>query len=141
MDHPQEVVGVSFPSGHDASEVVVPGEEAFDLPAAPRAAQRAAVLGALPTVRPMPGDHLDTVGRAEVRVEAIAVVAPIADQSRRELVEEARREGGVHEGDFMRRSAGHVDGDRKTMAVANRHDLLPLPRRVGPMAEPPFSPS
>jgi hypothetical protein len=26
----------------------------------------------------------------------------------------------------MRRSAGHVDGDRKTMAVANRHDFAAL---------------
>jgi hypothetical protein len=123
VDHPQEVVGMSFPAGHDATKVVIPGEEAFDFPAASRAAQRATVLGPPPTVRQMPGNHLDAVCRAEVGIQAIAVVPAIADQSRRELVEEARGERRVNESDFMRRSTGHVDGDRKTMAVANRHDF------------------
>ena len=77
-------------------------------------------------MRVMRRDEFDVVVGGEVLVETIAVVGFIADQSRRELVEEARGEGGVDEGDFMRRSAGHVDGDRKTMAVANRHDFAPL---------------
>src|SRR5262245_14199994 len=59
-------------------------------------------------------------------VETITVVGAVADQSVGQLFEEARGERGVDEGDFMRRSAGHVDGERKTMAVANRHDFAPL---------------
>jgi hypothetical protein len=32
-------------------------------------------------------------------------------------------EGGVDEANFMRRSAGHVHGERKTMVVSDRHEL------------------
>ena len=115
-----------FPAGHDATGVVKPGKEAFDLPAPPRAASGPAVLRARFAVRVMPRDHLNSVGRPQVRIEPITVIPPIADQSRGERVEERGRERGVNERDFMRRSAGHVDGDRKTMAVANRHDFAAL---------------
>jgi hypothetical protein len=39
----------------------------------------------------------------------------------------------------MRRSAGHVHGERKIMASAIAMILLPLPRFVGPTLEPLFS--
>jgi hypothetical protein len=40
------VVDVAFPTSDDAATLVEPGEEAFRLPTAARAAKRAAVLGA-----------------------------------------------------------------------------------------------
>ena len=127
LDHPEEVVRVTLPAGDDAAEVVEPSEEALDFPAPTFPAQRPAILGFRATNGVMGRDQFDVVFGREVVVEPVAVVRPVADQPRREIFEEARGEGGVDEGDFMWRSAGHVDGDRKTMAVANRHDFAALP--------------
>ena len=77
-------------------------------------------------MRQMGRDQFDVVRFSEMVVEAIAIVGFVADQSLRELFQKACGERCVDEGDFMRRSAGHVDGDRKTMAVANRHDFAAL---------------
>ena len=59
-------------------------------------------------------------------IEAVAVVGAIADQSLGELGEESFLEGVFYEFCFMRRSAGHEHGERKTMAVADRHDFAAL---------------
>ena len=117
---------MTFPPRDDATEIVQPCEQAFDLPPASLATQRPTVLRACATMRLMRRDHLDGVVVSEVLIEAIAVVGSVADQSGWERFDEARRERGVDELDFMRRSTGHVDGDRKTMAVANRHDFAAL---------------
>jgi hypothetical protein len=76
--------------------------------------------------RVMRRDELDSEVALQRRVERVAVVAAVPDQARREVGEEARFESGDDEPDFMRRSAGQVDGDRKTMAVADRHDFAAL---------------
>jgi len=125
LNHAEEVVDVIFPPGDEASGVMQPGEETFDLPAPLRAPQGPPILRAS-AVLPMGGDHLDAVPRAEHPVERVAVVPAIPDQPRRELSEEAGVEGGGDEMAFIRRSAGHVHGERKTMAVADRHDLAPF---------------
>ena len=126
MNHPEEVGGMPLPSRDQATVVMEPGKQAFDRPAPSAASQRTTILGLGPSVGPMRGDQFDAVRRGEVRVERIAVVPAVADQSRGERVEERRGEGGVDEADFMRRSTGHVDGERKTMAVADRHDFAAL---------------
>ena len=141
MNHPEEVGWVTFPTGHDATGVVRPGKEAFDLPAPPRATGGPAVLRACFAVRVMPRDHLNPVGRPQVPIEPIAVIPPIADQSRGERVEARGPERGINERDFMRRSACHVDATGRPWPSLIAMILLPLPRRVGPMAEPLFSPS
>jgi hypothetical protein len=122
LQHPGEVLDGTFPPGDEASEVVEPGEEAFDLPSPLGPAERPAVLGAR-AAAPMGRDHLDAVLGQELRVERVAVVAAIADEARREVGEKPRVEGGGDEVAFIWRSAGHVHGDRKTMTVADRHDL------------------
>jgi len=126
LDHPEEVVRVTLPPRHDAAKIVKPGKEPLDFPTPSLAPERPAVLRARAAVRGMGSNQLDVVFGGEMVVEAVAVVRFVADQPRRELFEESRGEGGVDEPDFMRRSAGHVDGDRKTMAVANRHDFAAL---------------
>jgi hypothetical protein len=101
-----------------------PGKETFDFPSAPATAKRSAILSGRTTAAALVGgDHLDTVALAQQRIERIAVVPAVADQSRGELGEERRVERGGDEVRFIRRSAGHVHGERKTMAVADRHDL------------------
>ena len=117
---------MTFPARDDAAEVVKPGEEPLDFPPSPFTAQRPAILRGRPTMGVVGRDEFDVVRRGEMLIQLVAVVGAIADQTGRERVDEARRERGVDELDFMRRSAGHVDGERKTMAVANRHDFAAL---------------
>jgi len=114
---------VPFPAGDNASEVMKPREEPLNLPAAPTPAKGPAVLRSVLAIGPVGRDQLDAIGCGEVLIEPVAVVPFVGDQSCGEFADESRGERRVDEGDFMRRSAGHVDGERKTMAVANRHDF------------------
>jgi hypothetical protein len=118
---------MAFPADHDTAIVMQPREQAFDLPPAAIAPQRAAILGqSSGAAGSMWGDHLDAVVLLQPLIEAVAVVGSVADQSFREVAEEAPGEGGFDKFGFMRRSAGHVHGERKTMAVADRHDFAAL---------------
>src|SRR5918993_199641 len=127
LQHPEKVLDMIFPAGDESPGVVEPGKEAFDLPATPTASKWPAILGGgAAAVAFMRGDHLDAVTLAQHRIERIAVVPAVPDQSDGEVAKEAGVEGGGDEVRFIRRSAGHVHGERKTMAVADRHDLAPF---------------
>lgn len=101
MQHADEVVHVSFPARGDSPRIVQPSEEALDDPAAFRTPQNAPVLGGGPDA---PGavrrNQIDADG-GELRVERVAVVRAIADQARRVRVEEAVRERGADEPNFI----------------------------------------
>jgi len=95
LNHAEEVLDVIFPPGDGATTVVEPGEEALDFPAPPPAAEGPPILRGRAAAAPtMGGDHLDAVALADERIERIAGVATIADQSRGEFREEAGVEGG-----------------------------------------------
>jgi hypothetical protein len=68
------------------------------------------------------GDQLDSVV-AQLGVEAVAVVGPIANEFFRKLAYEPRGKGVVDELRFMTLSTRSPDGDRKAMAVCHCHDL------------------
>src|SRR3989304_5182698 len=124
MEHGEEVFGVIFPAGDEASRVVQPGKEALDLPAAAVAAQGATILrGRIHAADVVGGDQFDAVAVAQMLIQSLAVVSPVADHLRGEFGEEALLERGFDEFRFMRRSAGDADGERKTMAVDDRHDF------------------
>ena len=118
-----------------------PGKEPLDFPAAARAPQRPAILGTRCGGSGDARDHLDPVGVAQVLIEPVAVVAAVADQPRGERVEE----------DAARVASTSVTSCGEALATWMARGrpwpsliamiLLPLPRRVGPMAEPLFSPS
>ncbi len=124
LNHPEEILWVVFPANDDASKVMKPSEQALDFPATPVAAEHAAVLrgfaGARRIVR---RNQLHAEALANLHVQWITVVGAIADQSLGSLGEESPFERDFDELCFMRRSAGHVHGERKTMAVADRHDF------------------
>ena len=72
-----------------------PGEKALDLPAAPASAEGPPVLrGWAAAAAPMGGDHGDAIALPQERIEGVAVVAAVANQSRGEFGEE----GGVERG-------------------------------------------
>jgi hypothetical protein len=124
---------------NQATEVLKPSEEAFDIPSALHSAQRAAILGCgfLP-IRTMRSNQLNPAFFAESLIKVIAIVGLITD--------EAFGLGGspgflkrlLDQRYFVWRSAGHVDGERNTAAVCNCHDLAALAPLCLPDLEPPF---
>src|SRR6266478_5368467 len=101
LDHPEEIFWVVFPANDGATKVMKPGEQAFHFPATPVAAQNTPVLR-------RHSDAHEFVGRDELH--SVSFV-------------EALVQRGFDELSFMRRSAGHVHGERKTMAVCDCHDF------------------
>ena len=71
----------------------------------------------------MRSHQLYTEALANLCVQRITVVGAVTDQALGSFGEEALFERGSDKFCFMRRSAGHVDGERMTMAVADRHDF------------------
>jgi hypothetical protein len=124
LKHAEEVGFLMFPAADQSAEVVKPSEEAFDFPAAAVAAQFTTVLGVLSAAIVFVGrDQEDTVLFSQALVERIAVVGAVADHSFGFGLRETLLDGGFDEFRFMRRSAGDAAGDRKTMAVCDRHDF------------------
>jgi len=124
MEHTEEVSLVIFPAVDQSAEIVQPCKEALDFPATAVPPQFAAVLGALAAaIVLVRRDEPDAVLLPEAPVERIAVVGAIADHSFWFGARETLLDGGFDEFRFMRRSAGDAAGDRKTMAVCDRHDF------------------
>src|SRR5713226_820373 len=124
LDHAEEVGLVIFPAGDQAAEIVEPSEEAFDLPAAAVPPQFPTILCILPAaITLVRSDEMDAMLTPQLAVERIAVVGQVADHSFRLGPGETLLDGRFDEFRFMRRSAGDAAGDRKTMAVCDRHDF------------------
>src|SRR6202049_44931 len=124
LNHPEEILWIVFPANDDATIIMEPSKQAFDFPATTVAAQHAAVLGdrsaAVPAMR-RDQSHMELFAYA--LIQRIAVVGFIADQSLRCFAEESALQRGFDERGFIRRSAEHVYGARKTMAVCDCHDF------------------
>src|ERR1700732_1599593 len=124
LEHCEEVGLVVFPTADQSAEIVKPREQALDFPAAAVATQFAAVLSVFSVAIVFVGcDESDAVFLPQVLVQWIAVVGAGADHSFWFGSREALFDGGFDELRFMRRSAGEAAGDRKTMAVCDRHDF------------------
>src|SRR5258708_6841144 len=102
-----------------------PGKQAFDFPASAIAPESAPVLGFGPTaVRFVGRDQLDAVLLLQTRIQRIAVIGAVSDQALRKRRGEAL-------------AIPTATGKPRRSAIAMI--LVPLPRRVGPTAPPPFS--
>src|SRR5580658_8987466 len=124
LNHPEEILWVVLPANDDATVIMEPSEQTLDLPATTVAAQHPAVLRRFSVSRgAVRRNQLNTKTLANLGVQRIAVVSAIADQPLGSFGEEAPLDGGFDESCFMRRSAGHVHGERKTMAVCDCHDF------------------
>ncbi len=127
VKHCEEIVWVAFPADYDAAIVMQPREQAFDFPSTAIAPQCAAILGeSFGASGSVWCNHLDAVVLHQPFIEAVTVVGAIANQPLGEIGEESLFERGFDEFGFMWRSTGHVHGERKTMAVADRHDFAAL---------------
>src|ERR1700726_3478792 len=124
LEHAEEIGYGRFPAADPSGEIVDPGKGAVDFAAAPVATQFSTVLGVLANaVVFVRRDEPDAVFLPEALIQRIAVVGAVADHSFWFGSRETLREGGFEEFAFLRRSAGDAAGDRKTMAVCDRHDF------------------
>jgi len=85
-------------------------------------------------------DQLDSVLLGKKIVQRVAVIPPIRNQSFRLLGHEAVLDRSLDELLLMRRSARNSQGDRKTMAVYDCHELAPFADEGSTNAIVPFSP-
>ena len=129
-----------LPSYDEASKVPQPGEQSFDLPASTIAAQRASVLlGYFPVgIADVGGDQFDASLGFQLGVEGIGVVGLVADDAFWRVVDDAGVESLLNEGYFVRRSARRANGERKTRAVCNGHDLCAFAPTGLSHVAPPF---
>ncbi len=117
-----------FPAHHGAPKIMEPREQALDLPAAAITAQGASVLSdRFAAVPPVRRDQFYAQSFPQALIQRITIVGFVTDQSRRSFSEESLLERGLDEDGFIWSSAGHVHGDRKTMAVCNCHDFAAFP--------------
>ena len=79
-----------------------PGEKSLYSPTSAVAAQRTAILRRRPAFSAMRCDHLDAVTLGQVPIQTVTVVGFVADQSRREGIEEAVSEDAFDELAFVR---------------------------------------
>ena len=127
-----------FPSDHESPEVMEPGEEAFYFPASFVSSKWSSILGFRPLAPgPMRRDHINAQHRQFI-VQRIAVISLVPNDSFGKLDQESAFDGLSDQLHFMRRSAGHVEGVRKTRAVCNGHDLGPLAPFSFPNAKAPL---
>ena len=118
----REVRATAFMARDQAPGVLEPGEEAFDAPAALVAPERPAVLGQVDAIAAMGGNQFDVEGRQRA-IERVAVIGGVPDDAVRVLREKAGIQSLFDELGFMRRGRGDGNGDRKTSAVCQGHDL------------------
>src|SRR5579885_1391305 len=124
LNHPEEVFWVIFPANDGAAKVMKPGEQPFDLPATPVATQNSSVLRRHSDAYEFVGcDQLHPVAFTDALVQGVAVVSAVADQAFRDFAKKSLMECGHDKFCFMRGSARHVHGERKTMAVCDCHDF------------------
>jgi len=83
---PEEVLDVVLPPDHQPTKVMEPSEESLDSPTFAVTEQRTTVLGRAAAHSAMWCDHLDAVALGQIRIQSIAVVGFVADQSCREGV-------------------------------------------------------
>jgi len=136
-----------FIADNQASEVLQPREKSLDSPAALVSAQGSAVLRSASTaVVSMRRHQFDAALVEQPLVQRVAVIRFIADESFGKVGRPRPIKSLLDKGYLVWRSAGHVDGDRKTRAVRNCHDLAAfapfgLPDAIAPFFAPANVPS
>ncbi len=96
-NHAEEVLDMVLPAGHQPTKVMQPSKKSFDSPTSAIAAQRTTILRWLPALSAMRCDHHDAVALDQVTVQTVTVIGFVADQSRRESVEETVPEDSFDE--------------------------------------------
>jgi len=127
-----------LPSSHQTPEVLEPSEKTFHLPTPPVSSKCSPILGfGFFSVCLVRGDHLNAQ-LFKFLIQRVAIISLVANDPFRELNQETTLNSFGNQLYFMRRSTVHVQGDRKTRAVCNCHDLRALTPLSLPDSRPPF---
>lgn len=114
-------------SDNQPSEILKPGKEPFNLPAAFMPPKFPPVLSfwSCP-VAAVRGNQLNTMLFQKVFIELIAVIRFVANKFLRHFLEEEAVKRGFGQFHLMLRSTRKAGGDRKTGSVRNGHDPAPF---------------
>jgi hypothetical protein len=127
VNETEEIGCVKFVACHQSAMTLDPGDEPFDLPSLSISPEATAIVPAwsapVAAVR-REQDHAVVFDQA--LPEGITVVSPVGDQVFGDLLEESLLESSFKEDDFGGRSAFHVNGERKSVAVSKDHDFAAL---------------
>jgi hypothetical protein len=132
-NHAEEVLDVVLPADHQPTKIMQPGKQPFHSPTSAVAAQRTTILRRRLALSTMRCDHLDATAFGQISIQAVTVIGLVADQSRREVIEEAFDEFA-----FVRRSAFDTNGKRKTVIIGESDDFRALAAFGEPDREAPF---
>jgi hypothetical protein len=111
-------------ANNQASEVLKPGEQPFDLPSTLITTKLPTVLSPVPTPLPaVGGNQIYAALIQKALIKPIAVVGLITNEAIRSILSKTAVKGCLHQLYFMGRSALNVSGDRKTSSVCDGHDL------------------
>jgi hypothetical protein len=125
LNHPEEILWVVLPANDDTSIMMKLSKQALGFPATTIVSQHAAFLSDRSAPVPaMRRDQFHMEMFANPLIRRISVARFIVDQSLLCFAQESPLERWFDEGGFIRRSADHVHGDRKTMAVCDCHDFV-----------------
>ena len=125
MQEACEIGGVPLVPRHEAPRVLKPGEEPLHFPAPLIAAEWAPILREIDAIGPVRRDELDPT-RRKGPVQAVAVIGPVADEASWIIGQKAGVQRLGDESGFVRGRRGDGNGDRKTSAVCDCHDLGPF---------------
>ena len=137
LDEAEKVLDVVFPSSDESPEVVHPGKQPFHFPSTAIPAQRTTVLRFAP-LPPIRRNHFNAVLFGKFLVELVRVVGFVADEPRRQFVEEAPCKNLLHKVAFGWRSAVDSNGERKTVTSGDSDDFRALPATGGADGKAPF---
>src|SRR5437660_9272741 len=122
MQKALEIFRVIFIAHNQSAKVKQPGKQPLDFPASNVAAQRPSVLG-LGSLGPIGRNHFCAVVVHQLSIQSVTVISFITNQTFRDIGHDPffhRRFDQLH---FSRRSTFCPQGERKTMAVCDAHDL------------------
>ena len=115
-----------FVADDKAAEVMEPSEKSLYLPTSSVATKRSTVLSGRSTIAAVWRDQFNATFVEKTCVQRVAVIRFVPDEPIRKTFRPNGVESLFDEGYLVWRSTGDVSGERKTMAVCDRHDLATL---------------
>lgn len=137
MDKAKEIGGEALVANNEATKIEEPGPEALDRPATTIAAKGAAILSRTFASEAIRRNERDSL-LSEPGIYRIAIVGFVADETFGFGNAGAPLNQVVNEGDFVRRCAGNLDGNREAGRVGDGHELGPFAALGFAHAEPPL---
>ena len=128
-----------FITDNNTAKIMKPCEESFNFPTARVSSQNSPILsGCFLPIRFMRSDKLNIMRFFQLFIKLITIIGLISNKKLWLFINKKTIESVFYQSYFMRRSACDANGDRKTRAVCNCHDLAPFPSLCLANSEPPF---